>query len=83
MNLIEISPVVREIQGIENGNLVVPVNNTLVCCMSFLAADTQLYVLILKIFDIFRQSTTIYVTGFGKTDHIVTIDIPRNIDLNY
>ena len=24
-----------------------------------------------------------YVTGFGKTDHIVTIDISRNTDLNY
>ena len=25
----------------------------------------------------------IYVTGFGKTDHIVTIDISRNTDLKY
>ena len=24
-----------------------------------------------------------YVTGFRKTDHIVTIDIARNIDLKY
>ena len=24
-----------------------------------------------------------YVTGFGKTDHIVTIDISRNTDLKY
>ena len=26
---------------------------------------------------------TIIVTGFGKTDHIVTIDISRNTDLKY
>ena len=24
-----------------------------------------------------------FVTGFGKTDHIVTIDISRNTDLKY
>ena len=40
VNLIEIGPVVIEIRVVENGDLVVPVNNTLVCCMSFLAADT-------------------------------------------
>ena len=38
--LIEISLVVIEIQEAKNGDLVVPVNNTLVCCMSFLATDT-------------------------------------------
>ena len=41
VNLIEISPVVIEIQGVENGELVVPVNNTLVHHTTFLAADTQ------------------------------------------
>ena len=41
VNLIEIGPVVIEIWGVENGDLAVPVNNTLVCRMSFLAADTQ------------------------------------------
>ena len=40
VNLIEIGPVVIEIQGVENGDLVVPVNNTLVCRTSFLAIDT-------------------------------------------
>ena len=25
----------------------------------------------------------VYVTGFRKTDHIVTIDIARNTDLKY
>ena len=25
----------------------------------------------------------LYVTGFGKTDHIVTINISRNTDLKY
>ena len=40
VNLIEISPVVIEIQGTENNELVVPVNNTLVHHTAFLAADT-------------------------------------------
>ena len=40
VNLIEISPAVLEIQGVKNGDLVVPVNNILVYCMSFFAADT-------------------------------------------
>ena len=39
-NLIEISPVVIEIRGVTNGELVVPVNNTLVCHTAFLGADT-------------------------------------------
>ena len=46
VNLIEIGPVVIEIQGAENGKLAVPVNNTLVCHTAFLAADTQPCVLI-------------------------------------
>ena len=29
------------------------------------------------------MATQLYVTGFGKTDHIVTIDILRNTDLKY
>ena len=45
VNLIEIGPVVIEIRGVENGDLVVPVNNTLVCRMCFFAVDTQLCVL--------------------------------------
>ena len=40
MNLIEIGPVVIEIQVAEKGELAVPVNNTLVHHMAFLAADT-------------------------------------------
>ena len=40
VNLIEISPVVIEIQGVGNGELAVPVNNTLVHHAAFLAADT-------------------------------------------
>ena len=44
MNLIEISLVVIEIRGVENGDLAVPVNNTLVCHMSFSAADTRRHV---------------------------------------
>ena len=45
-NLIEISLVVIEIQGVENGELAVPVNNTLVNHTAFLAADTRACVLI-------------------------------------
>ena len=30
-----------------------------------------------------RKINLLFVTGFGKTDHIVTIDISRNTDLNY
>ena len=41
LNLIEISPVVIDIRGVENGELAVPINNTLVCNMAFLAADTR------------------------------------------
>ena len=36
VNLIEIGPAVTEIQGVENGELAVPVNNTLVCSHGFL-----------------------------------------------
>ena len=46
VNLIEIGSVVIEIRGVENGELVVPVNNTLVRYTAFLAADTRLCVLI-------------------------------------
>ena len=42
VNLIEIGPVVIEIRGDENGELAVPVNNTLVSHTAFLAADTKL-----------------------------------------
>ena len=52
MNLIEISPVVIEIQGIEIGKLAVPVNNTLMCHMAFLATDTRPCVLIFFIIKI-------------------------------
>ena len=46
VNVIEIGPVIIEIWGAENSELVVPVNNTLVHHMAFLAADTQPCVLI-------------------------------------
>ena len=32
---------------------------------------------------LFIAVATLNVTGFGKTDHIVTIDISRNTDLKY
>ena len=41
LNLIEIGPVVIEIRAVENSDLVVPVNNTLVHHTAFLATDTQ------------------------------------------
>ena len=47
VNLIEIGPVVIEIRGVENGELAVPVNNTLVRHTAFLAADTRPCVLML------------------------------------
>ena len=47
VNLIEISPVVIEVQRVENGELAVPLNNTLKCHTDLLAADTQLCDLIM------------------------------------
>ena len=49
VNLIEISPVVIEIREVENDDLVVLVNNTLVWRTSLLAADTQPCVLIIYV----------------------------------
>ena len=46
VNLIEIGPVDIEIRGAENGELAVPVNNTLVHHTTFLATDTRPCVLI-------------------------------------
>ena len=42
VNLIEINPVVIEMRGVENGELVVTVNNILVCYTAFLASDTTM-----------------------------------------
>ena len=47
VNFIEIGPVVIEIQRVENGELAVPVNNTLVHYTAILAADTRSCVLIM------------------------------------
>ena len=55
VNLKEIGPVVIEIWGVENGDLAVPVNNSLVCCTSFLAADTWSCVLIYLLSDYFNS----------------------------
>ena len=49
VNLIEIGLVVIEIRGVKNGELAVPVNNTLVRHTAFLAADTRLCVLIIQL----------------------------------
>ena len=40
VNLIEIGPVVIEIQGVENDEIAIPVNNALVHHTAFLASDT-------------------------------------------
>ena len=58
VNLIEIGPVVVEISGVKNGESAVPVNNTLVCHMAFLAADTRPCVLIYLYDRVFKY--TIY-----------------------
>ena len=46
VNLIEVSLTVIKIQGVKNGNLAAPVNNTLVHHTCFLATDSQPCVLI-------------------------------------
>ena len=65
VNFIEISPVVIEIQGVENVKLAVPVNNTLVCHTAFLAADTWPCVLIL-LFYYYCTVKTLMVKNLGK-----------------
>ena len=59
VNLIEICPVVIEIQGAENGELAVPVNNTLVSYTAFLAADTRPCVLIYHYMTLVKSSVII------------------------
>ena len=54
VNLIEIGPVVIEIRGAENGELAVPVNNTLVRHTAFLAADTRPCVLTWVLMKVFK-----------------------------
>ena len=49
VNLIKIGPVVIEIVGVENSELAVPVNNTLMRHTAFLATDTLLCVLITNV----------------------------------
>ena len=44
--LIEIGPVVKEIREVENGELAVPVKNTLMCHAAFLAVEIRPCVLI-------------------------------------
>ena len=67
VNLIEIGLVVIEIRGAENGDLAVPVNNTLVSHMAFLAADTRPCVLILV-----HISTSSYL--FQKQSNFTSVD---------
>ena len=47
VNLIEMGLVVIEIRGVENGELAVPLNNTLVRHTAFLAIDTRPCVLMI------------------------------------
>ena len=60
-NLIQIGPVVIEIWSVENDDLAFPVNNTLVCCLSFLTADTQPCVLMLIII-LKAMNSGVYIT---------------------
>ena len=43
----------------------------------------HVYSKFLDFIDILALEINVYVTGFGKTDHIVTIDILRNTGLKY
>ena len=61
MNLIEIGQVVIEIRGVENGELTIPVNNTLIHHTAFLANDTRPCVLILRIIDAQNQPLFIHL----------------------
>ena len=68
VNLIEIGPVVIEIRGAENGELAVPVNNTLVSHTAFLAADTRPCVLIaIYSYAITTHSNYSYITTYIVT----------------
>ena len=51
------------------------------CVLSTLAGVSQYE--IQSIISQCIKNVLIYVTGFRKTDHIVTIDIVRNTDLKY
>ena len=68
VNLIEIGVVVIEMQGVENGKLVVLVNNTLVWYKAFLAADTRSCVLMIFIPGSLHQAHESY-NFCNKFDH--------------
>ena len=74
MNLIEIGPVVIEIQGVENGEFAVPVNNILVHHTAFLAADTRPCVFIMLYTEDFSMHHFsmhhFSMSGFHKSGHI-------------
>ena len=71
VNLIEIGSVFVEIRRVENDDLAVPVNNTLVCCMSFLAADTWPCVLILMALIIYTSRNTELATYISGRPNLV------------
>ena len=75
VNLIEIGPVVIEIRGAENGELAVPVNNTLVSHTAFLAVDTRPCVLI--------NNTLVSHTAFLAADTRPCVLIPMDQLLFY
>ena len=58
-NLLEIGEVVIEIQGVENSDLAVPVNNTLVGCTSFLAACLNISTILLHLGDTYKLHQTL------------------------
>ena len=73
VNLIEIDSVV--IRGVENRKLVVPVNNTLVCHMAFLAADRRPFVLIMVFYTyIFSLSCGCAIFTFGRAGYSIIIN---------
>ena len=66
VNVIEIGPVVIEIRGVEYGELAVPVNNTLVRHMAFLATDTRLCLLIPALY-----GASVNYSGYSSCDNCI------------
>ena len=48
--------------------------------LSNVVIELSLYIMLIVLL---KSIGEVYVTGFRKTDHIVTIDIARNTDLKY
>ena len=69
--MIEIRWVVIEIRRVENGELLVPVNNTLVCHTTFLATDTWQQFLFLSIIGKIIIALQHGIIQVGKNENII------------